>query len=342
MIKKIQHISYCILTTLLMVACQKEELHEGPCKVRFVASVQDEVSVTRDIPEYTSFTPSSDFQAGLYVSYGDTYKEFAIEWNESSLSSTADLEAWTDPYWFYGYAPKISDSNPEKAEFNNADKTLTLSSIPALTTTDWLVIKPCPTKIETTDIGKTKTVSLQMDHLMAKITPRFYLDATYANMRSIRIKTVEFLLPSASYTATVNYNVDEDSDKPYKVEWSVPITAESTTEITTYENEKPEDEQKLVTVDTNEQNYGHCYICPNQATGSLLMRVTYDVYDKVNKETPIRSDEVVNKVIIKQNGTTIDKLTAGNNYILNIKVVPTYLYVLSDNDQGSVLVIPND
>ena len=325
------------MAALLMVACQKEELHEGPCKVRFVASVQDEVSVTRDIPEgYTSFTPSSNFQAGLYVSYGDTYKEFAIEWNGSSLSSTADLEAWEDPYWFYGYAP-LSDN--DNARFNNADKTLTLSSIPALTTTDWLVIKPCSTKITTGDVtsGK-KTVSLQMDHLMAKITPRFYLDGTYAELRDIKIKTVEFFFESApKYTATVTYDnnkVNDDDD--YKVTWTTPDNTPTTTSVEVFST----------TNSTNLTNeavaHGCCYIVPAQSASTLKMKVTYDVYDKVNKTTPIRSDMVVNKLIIKQNGTAVNMLTAGNNYILNIKVVPEYLYVLSDNDQGSVLVIPNN
>ena len=107
------------MAALLMVACQKEELHEGPCKVRFVASVQDEVSVTRT-DGYTNIKDTNipAFTAPLYVSYGDTHKEFAMTWNGSSLSSTAYLEAWTDPYWFYGYAPK-----GDNAEFNNTNKT---------------------------------------------------------------------------------------------------------------------------------------------------------------------------------------------------------------------------
>ena len=33
------------------------------------------------------------------------------------------------------------------------------------------------------------------------------------------------------------------------------------------------------------------------------------------------------------------QLDAGKNYILNIRIVPTYLYVLSDNDEESVLQI---
>lgn len=320
---------YIIIALLIMIfaSCQQEELYTGPCDVKVRAYIQDEVSVTRG---YTNINQSGqpNFTAELIVSNGSQASYADMNWSNGSLSTNLRLEE--GGFCIYGYAPKTIDAKLE-------GEIMTVPNVPGLSKTDALVINP-----QEITIGNSTTteVALRMDHLMAKITPRFYLDATYANMRSIRIKTVEFLLPSASYTATVNYNVDEDSDKPYKVEWSVPITAESTTEITTYENEKPEDEQKLVTVDTNEQNYGHCYICPNQATGSLLMRVTYDVYDKVNKETPIRSDEVVNKVIIKQNGTTIDKLTAGNNYILIIKVVPTYLYVLSDNDLGSVLVIP--
>lgn len=332
MIKKIQHISYCILTTLLMVACQKEELHEGPCKVRFVASVQDEVSVTRDIPEgYTSFTPSSNFQAGLYVSYGSTAKGYTMTGNGSTLSANLWLEAWTDPYWFYGYAP-LSNNN---AKFNNTTKTLTLSSITALTTTDWLVIKPCSTKITTGDVTSgRKTVTLEMDHLMAKITPCFYLNSEYANLRNIKIKKVEFFFDSApTHTVTISYKYSD-----YSTAWS---TSNSTSDKTTIVSYEETDNTKLINLPTTSTEYGHFYIVPNQSAANLKMKVTYDVYDKVNNTTPIRSDEVVNKVIIKKDGTTIDKLSAGNNYKLNIQVIPTYLYVLSDNDQES-LVIPNN
>ena len=70
------------------------------------------------------------------------------------------------------------------------------------------------------------------------------------------------------------------------------------------------------------------------------MTVKYDVYDK--KQQLVRQDATAtNKVVVKVRGTTKTKLEAGKNYKLKIQIIPTYLYVLSDNDESS-LVIPNN
>ena len=259
------------MAALLMVACQKEELHEGPCKVRFVASVQDEVSVTRAETGYTNITKDNapDFNAALYVSYGTTAPEYTMSWSDSKLSANLWLEAWKDPYWFYGYAPKFETNDVASASFENT--TLTLSSIPALTTTDWLVIKPCSTKITTGDVtsGK-KTVSLQMDHLMAKITPCFYLNSTYEELRDIRIKKVVFFFEEApTYTATINYTTS-----PYTPTWDsdgtndkCDVEAYSIENSTSADNLPPTKKDN----DENPQVYkecGHCYIVPAQSTST--------------------------------------------------------------------------
>lgn len=311
---------FLTLLTLVFTSCQ-EDLYTGPCNVRFKAYVQNEVNVTRaDYISRNSNIPA--FDASLYVSFGDTYKDYVLNWNGSSLSSSINLE--TGNYNFYGYAPKTNDRT---ATFDLGNKTLTIPSIPALYDKDLMVIKPCSTTVISDDISsRTKTVALQMDHLLAKITPCFYLNSEYAKLRNIKIKKVEFFFDKApAYNATIKYASD------YSTTWD-PGTEAATT-VTAFSNTNGTD----LTITTAE--FGCCYIVPEQPASTLKMKVTYDVYDKVNNTTPIRSDEVVNKVIIKQKGTIIDKLSAGNNYILNIQVVPTYLYVLSDNDQGSVLLI---
>ena len=64
------------------------------------------------------------------------------------------------------------------------------------------------------------------------------------------------------------------------------------------------------------------------------MSVTYDVYDKKGALT--RENVMAENSILKLKKESI---TAGTNYKLNIQVVPTYLYILSDNDEESVLII---
>lgn len=322
---------FLTLLTLAFTSCQ-EDLYTGPCNVRFKAYVQDEVSVTRNASTYTTITNNTPaFDAALYVSFDNSSgisnsatacKEYTLTWNGSNLSSTAKLE--TGHYTFYGYAPIVNGSS-----FDNENKKITIPSIPALTTTDLMVIKQQSTEIKTAD----KTVALQMDHLLAKITPCFYLNSTYAELRGIRIKKVEFFFDSApTYTATVYYETFTTRYESTQTTQLCDVTAYDVAEPT--DNLPPTKEDD----DVNPQVYqecGHCYIVPAQSTSTLKMKVTYDVYDKSGTLT--RKDATATNQI-KNLPTTLE---AGKNYKLKIQIIPTYLYVLSDNDESS-LVIPNN
>lgn len=325
------------LLTISFVSCNEETLYDGPCKVRFVAEVQDEVNVTRATDGYTSFTPFAGFNAKLFVSYETTTGTptapgYTISWNGSALSTSLALE--TGDYKFYGYAPQQNE-----ASFNNTNKTLTIRNIPGLSDKDMMVIKSCSTKVESTDIGKNKTVSLQMDHLMAKITPYFYINSEYNKLRDIHIKNVTFSLENRkTFQANVVYN---DNDMSYLTSWQTNENLnEKTVELFT---DNSDTKTFLTTSSTGAQSYGQCYIVPSQNgqdITNLKMTVTYDVYDK--QQQLVRQDATAtNKVVVKVGGTTKTQLEAGKNYLLNIQIIPTYLYVLSDNDESS-LVIPNN
>lgn len=318
------------LLALAFTACQEEEFLDGLCKVRFVAQLQDEVSVTRADDSDRTYKPLSDnnyssgFDASLYISFGDTHKEYEMEWTSNGVSSNIHLE--TGAYNFYGYAPKI-----DNATFVNSTKTLTIPSIPALYDKDLVVINPCSETVVKGDIGTQKTVPLKMDHLLAKITPCFYLNSEYAELRDIKIKNVEFFFDSAPiYTATISYTTSS-----YSTIWSLPSSTSNKKSVATY---KETEDSKLTNLPTTTTEYGHFYIVPQQSAANLKMKVTYDVYDKGNPAVVTRENATATNQIKKLPST----LEAGTNYKLNIQVVPTYLYILSDNDQSSVLVIPNN
>lgn len=335
------HIAISIaLLSMTFVSCNEDTLYDGPCKVRFVAEVQDEVNVTRATDGYTSFTPSAGFNAKLFVSYETTTGTptapgYTISWNGSALSTSLALE--TGDYKFYGYAPV---SQQDDASFDNSNKTLTIRNIPGLSDKDMMVIKPCSTKVESTDIGKNKNVSLQMDHMMAKITPYFYINSEYNKLRDIHIKNVTFSLENRkTFQANVVYN---DNDTSYLTSWQINENLnEKTVELFTDDSNT---KTFLTTSSTGAQPYGQCYIVPSQNgqdITNLKMTVTYDVYDK--QQQLVRQDATAtNKVVVKVGGTAQTTLEAGKNYKLNIQIIPTYLYVLSDNDESSVLVISNN
>lgn len=371
-----------VLLTMTFASCNEETLYDGPCKVRFVASVQDEVNVTRatedeKYPGYTPFTPT-DFNAELFVSYETetpgvtpTAPEYTISWEGSALSTPLALE--TGEYKFYGYAPHLEGST-----FDNTTKTLTIPNIPGLFDKDLLVINPCSATVTSAELLRgTKTVSLQMDHLMAKITPYFYIYEPYNGLRDIEIKSVVFSLADANTYTVSQQTTDDGQQTKYSQQTTderlAPLGRESKESKESREGQQTTDNgqrtgafwveeeatssETTVTVfsDNSEaitflttpasteeaQPYGQCYVVPGQDITLLKMTVTYNVYDK--KGDIVRPDETAtNKVVVKVNSTTKTKLEAGKNYKLNIQIIPTYLYVLSDNDESSVLVIPNN
>ena len=306
-----------IIALLTLVSCQKEELYTGPCNVRFKAYVQDEVSVTRGYSVITNST--APFTAELFVcnEIGDVAST-TLSWNGTNTTTNLKLEDGS--YSFYGYMPQRQD-----ATFDPSTNTMSVPDIRGMGSEDVMLINKAT--LETN--GKEEaTVTLHMDHLMAKVTPYFYVHDQYANLRTIKIKKVQFSMSdAATYTAQVVYN----NDNSYTTTWQGGATA--AVELTTFENES-----SPKVLDQNADAKGEAlptecfYLCPAQSTANLKMTVTYDVYDKSGAVT--REDITADNAILKLN-----TLKAGTNYKLYIKVVPTYLYVLSDNDEASVLVI---
>lgn len=318
------HISIALLA-MAFTACQREVEYDGPCEVNVRAYMQDEVSVTRS---YTNMMGNladyDDFTAELYVSNGTRANSSLMSKTGSQLNTTLRLENGT--YWFHGYAPYKDEAT---CTATAAATMMTIPGVAGIGNTDLLLIKKeTPLIINSTE---EQTVALKMDHLMVKLTPYFYIDATYAQMRSIRIKKVEFFIDEAKvYTLTATYDLTA-SPVTYDVAWDATDTQALT--ATAYENTAPEKSDNL-TQTKWEQAYGECYLSPEQPIDQLKMRVTYDVYD--TEDVIIRADAVATNTILRLKDET---LIPGTNYKLSIRVLPTYLYSLSDHDQESSLLL---
>ena len=313
------YISIC-LALLTLVSCQQEDVYTGPCNVRFKAYVQDEVAVTR--ATYTNITVSDvpAFIAELFVTNGEVVSRSSLTWNGSTATSSLRLEEGN--YTIYGYAPKA-----EGAAFALETKAMTATAIPGLSDKDAMVIRPQSLKIGQDD--KEKHVALQLDHLMAKVTPRFYLNSTYAKLRKIKIKKVELWIEGGADTHTATVTYTNDNANPYSIAWSKgEQIAQQKFEV--YNVAEP---TEWLTTTKGDQEYGSCYLCPNQSTENLKMRVIYDVYDTEGQL--LRPDAEAVNSIKKLNS---QRIVPGTDYKLNIQIVPTYLYVLSDNDEESLVI----
>ena len=311
--KKIIYIAIA-LWALTFTACRREELYEGPCEVSFTTSMQRELTVSRgyvDFPDdYESFT------SALIIANAQLNNISPMEYSNGQFTTKVRLEAGN--YSVYGFMPWSDEGS-----FNSGSRVMTVPGIPTISQHDVMLIKRKELSIEQND--KEKEVPLQMDHMMARVTPYFYLHDAYADMRTIKIKQVDFVqLDATDHTATVDYTKDG------AISWTVgAVTAD--TMATAYGTVDP----MALTKTKGEQAYGTFYYRPGLSTTNLKMRVTYDVYDKVDGTKPIRKNVVVENKI-KQLPATLED---GKNYKLNIKVTPTYLYSLSDNDEQTLLIV---
>ena len=315
------YVSIC-LALLTLVSCQQDDVYTGPCSVNFRAYMQEERVVSRANDGYADIDKThASFTAGLFVHTSNGTNDYVIPstlmWNSETETLTTSLKLEQGNYTFYGYMPYSND-----ATFEANGRIMTLPGLAGMSASNAMVIKPVSKEIgnSTTNIK----VNLEMDHLMARVTPYFYInDASYDALRKIKIKKVEFILRNVnSYTATVDYIKDE-------VIWTEGDAIAN--EVTFYETTNP---VELQLGKSNAIAHSTCYFCPEQSVDGLKMRVTYDVYDAKGNLT--RLDAVAENSIKKISGT----LNEATNYKLYIPLVPSYLYALSDGDLDSnVLVI---
>lgn len=318
------YVSIC-LALLTLVSCQQDDVYTGPCSVRFRARVQQERVVSRANGGYADIDASHpSFTAGLFVhttNGGNNYvTPSTLEWNSEKQSLTTSLKLEQGIYTIYGYMPYNNSTT-----FDAAARVMTIPDLPGMSASNAMVIKPAEVEVNNGD--ESVDINLQMDHLMARVTPYFYInDAEYAALRTIKIKKVEFIHPNTAYTATVAYATDGSATHTTTWEKGTDIASE----VTFYE--ETESPVALGQGKGNAIAHSTCYFCPDMEISGLKMRVTYDVYDAKGNLT--RPDAVAENSIKKVSG----KLTEATNYKLYIPLIPSYLYVLSDGDLDVMVI----
>ena len=308
------YITICVVL-MTLVSCHKEEVFYGPRNVQIRAYMQQHVQQTRAyVPLNASY---ESFTAGAVVEMGDKHTHTTLKWDGTALQSNIQLEEGS--YWLYAYMPWNENATLVRQR-------LSIPDIQGFGNQDVLVARA--EKVEVGSGDAQVNVPIYLDHLMAKVTPHFYLDKTYAEMRTIEIVKVEMLLPQASmYTAHVAYIPTSGT---YSVSWSEQGKYDGMTVFDGSANP-----QQLPVEKSEAVALGGSYFCPSQQTTNLSMAVTYNVYDTAGELT--RANARAENAILRLGNT----LEAGKNYNLYIKVVPSYLYVLSDNDMESSFVILN-
>lgn len=317
------------VAVMSLIACSKEHEAVGPHDVYLSPRMQSAVTVSR-AETYTSI--SNHFSAAEITAHianeGNSIKaEYAVGYSNGSYTSSIKLE--NDRYYCYAYMP--SDVYTDGA-FDYENHVLTIANVPTINAAPLIVALPQSFSIN----GKAETIGLKMNQSMGKVTLRFVLPEPYASMRQIEITDVKVTTPGNTplNTAVVTYE-----GTGFTTAWTNTEGTGHTYATVAYTGTQVSigypDTQKALQLKTTPQEFGACYIVPG-TEARLQLEVTYNVYDMEKYETRHEAKAVNSKIQISpRNSDEPYIIEAGKNYMLNISVLPTYLYALSDFDLSS-------
>ena len=282
---------------------------------------------------FSEYTPDKTTSMGIYMLLSEnpatdwaTPKEEKIIYNNNKWHAYFEVTA-DKTYTVYGYMPKTGDMSSTLAK-NTADAaTLTISNIKSVTTDDICII----TGVKNADEGLAEgqfswswpipsneeenyKIHVLMDHLYAAALFRMKIDAEYAQLRTIKLKTMTLRTNKGSVNATISLTHNTTGASPVSVEYSASGSSDAVVVFNS-------DEGVALDV-TTPVDISACF-APTLSE-NLTMVTTYDVYDRKNN-------------LIRKNCTATNKLpnleaVRAQQVQLNLTVNPTYLNVLSDYD----------
>ena len=205
-------------------------------------------------------------------------------------------------------------------------------------------------------------VWMAMDHLYSKVTLSFCIDETYNQIRHIQINSAKLVVSNSERKLTGNHTYsytdglllnspsfgsgNETGDLEVDL-----LSGPSSTAVA-------DQEKELFTLTPEYKEYGWLCILPVTYTGisgtalessfpTARLVVNYDVWcqdmNDPDKWKVVRDDQIVEnafplKQFKKTDGAPV-KPKPGDHFIVKVKIKPTYLYQLADDDAKLELII---
>ena len=275
---------------------------------------------------FSAYTPNKTTNMGIYMllpaDWATPKEEKIIYTNKWH----AYFEVTSDKtYTVYGYMPKTGDMSSSLTKSTENAATLTISNIKPITTDDICII----TGVKAADEGLKEgqfswywpigddnyKIYILMDHLYAAALFRLKIDAEYAQLRTIKLKTMTLRTDCESVNATISLTHNTTGASP--ISGVVFDPSGSSEDFLVFNSDAGTALDKDTPVDINA-----CF-APT-LSNNLTMVTTYDVYDRKGN-------------LIRENSTATNKLpdlaaVRGQKVQVNLTVNPTYLYVLSEPD----------
>ena len=250
-------------------------------------------------------------------------------------------------YHVFGFLPSNANgtNGNSSVAVNSNTATLTIENLAPLSTDDVCVVIGVKGKLASNEkvvAGSFKYhapenteegfgVSLLVDHLFAAMDFNLSVDATYDAIRTIKLKKVVMKSTGAQkVTAVITLTMNNNGTNPItNIEFTPSGTAQD--ELILYQSEN---EQGTALDVTTPIEFTGFYGAGISSLGSTLsIESTYDIYDKDGNLID-KDRKAVNNL-----ATVLSEITRGKKVNLNMKVIPTYLYVLSDTDAEFVIEV---
>lgn len=261
-------------------------------------------------------------------------------------------------YYVFGFLPSNANAITEETNGNSSVTvnsetkiaTMTIENLPSLSTKDVCVVIGAKGKLgtnEKVDVGSFKYhapenteegfgVSLLVDHLFAAIDFNICVGATYNAVRTIKLKKVVMKSTSVKkVTAVITLKMNDNKDNPItNVAFTPSETAQE--EMTLYQSEDVNGTALDVTTPISFTGFYGAGIKIDNTTSlgsTLSIESTYDIYDKDGNLIE------ANRKAVNNLATVLSNISRGKKVNLDLKVIPTYLYILSDNELDNPTIV---
>ena len=291
-----------------------------------------ETATTRSAPiGYSDYLLDKVTEMGIYVVLPEDYTAPNVPAEQQIKYDGAKWHAYFSvdkdkTYAVYGYLPKLTGMNSTLAKTTANEATLTITGMKPITTDDICIItgvKESETGLKEGSFSWYQAVTnddyyiyMLLNHLYASVLFRMKINEDYAQLRTIKLKSMTLSTDKESVSAAISLTHNTTGAIPITdVDYTATGSSSSKVAIFSDEEGKALDKTTPLTINA-------CF-APTLSSDLTLVS-TYDVYDRKGN-------------LIRQNCTATNQIpnleaSRGQRVQLNLTVNPTYLYVLSDPD----------
>lgn len=293
-----------------------------------------EAATTRSAPYgYSSYLPDNQTKMGIYMllDYENPTERTPLTYKYSRWYADFEVEK-NKPYTVYGYLPILEGMSSSLTCSADA-ATLTITGMKSIMTEDICIVtgvKETETGLKEGSFSWFKAVTdddyiyMLLNHLYASVRFSMTVNSEYAQLRTIKMKSMTLSTNKANVTATITLTHNTTGEVPItNVDYAL---SDGSSEAVFFSD----DEGEALSA-TTAKVFDTCF-APT-LSNNLTLVSTYDVYDRYGN-------------LIREGCTATNKIpnleaSRGMRVQLNLTVNPSYLYVLSDPDLDNPTITIN-